>query len=31
MFWRESVWLPPNMTWSDVAPRVEGGVEKYTR
>ena len=29
LFWRESVWLPPNMTWSDVAP-VEG-VARYTR
>jgi len=29
LFWRESVWLPPNMTWADVAP-VEG-VARYTR
>ena len=29
LFWRESVWLPPNMTWADVSP-VEG-VARYTR
>ena len=29
LFWRESVWLPPNITWADVAP-VEG-VARYTR
>ena len=29
LFWRESVWLPPNMTWADVTP-VEG-VARYTR
>jgi len=23
-FWKESVWLPPNMTWKDVQPTKEG-------
>jgi hypothetical protein len=28
LFWKEDIWLPPNMTWEDVKP--EPGSNRYT-
>jgi hypothetical protein len=28
MFWKEDIWLPPNLTWADVEP--EPGSNRYT-
>lgn len=27
-FWSDSFWLPPNITWADVAPKIGDGINR---